>query len=154
MFRNIIRTSDEKVLTLLRLVLAIVVFPHGAQKVLGWFGGFGFSGTFGFLTQQMHIPGALAILVLAAEFLGPIGLLVGFLGRIAAFGIAVDFLVAALMVHRPNGFFMNWTGQQKGEGVEFFILAIGIALAIMIKGSGAWSIDRLLAGEDQRQSPS
>ena len=153
MFRNIIRTSDDKVLTLLRLALAIVVFPHGAQKVLGWFGGFGFSGTFGFLTQQMHIPAALAILVFAAEFLGPIGLFFGFLGRIAAFGIAVDFLVAALMVHRPNGFFMNWSGQQKGEGVEFFILAIGIALAIVVKGSGAWSIDRLLAGKDQPQTP-
>jgi len=149
MFRKIIRTSDDKVLTLMRLLLAIVVFPHGAQKVLGWFGGFGFSGTYGFLTQQMHIPAALALLVFAAEFLGPIGLFFGFLGRIAAFGIAVDFLVAALMVHRPNGFFMNWSGQQKGEGVEFFILAIGIAIAIMIGGSGAWSIDGALARKDQ-----
>ena len=145
MFRNIIRTSDDKVLTLLRLVLAIVVFPHGAQKVLGWFGGFGFSGTYGFLTQQMHIPAPLAFLVFAAEFLAPIGLLFGFLGRVAAFGIAVDFAVALFMVHLPNGFFMNWSGQQKGEGIEFFFLAIGIAIAIMIGGSGAWSVDRVLA---------
>ena len=145
MFRNIIRTSDDKVLTLLRLVLAIVVFPHGAQKVLGWFGGFGFSGTYGFLTQQMHIPAALAILVFAAEFLAPIGLLFGFLGRVAAFGIAVDFAVALFLVHLPNGFFMNWSGQQKGEGIEFFFLAIGIAIAIMIGGSGAWSLDGMLA---------
>jgi putative oxidoreductase len=151
MLRNILRTNDDKVLTLLRLVLAVVVFPHGAQKVLGWFGGFGFSGTMGFLTQQMHIPTALAILVFAAEFLGPIGLFFGFLGRVAAFGIAVDFTVAALLVHRPNGFFMNWSGQQKGEGVEFFVLAVGIAIAIMIRGSGAWSLDRLLAGRDQMQ---
>ena len=151
MFRTIIRTSDDKVLTLLRLVLAIVVFPHGAQKVFGWFGGFGFSGTYGFLTQQMHIPAALAILVFAAEFLAPIGLFFGFLGRVAAFGIAVDFAVALFMVHLPNGFFMNWSGQQKGEGIEFFILAIGIALAIMIGGSGGWSIDRLLTGRDQLQ---
>jgi putative oxidoreductase len=145
MFSNIIRTSDDKVLTLLRVVLAIVVFPHGAQKVLGWFGGFGFSGTYGFLTQQMHIPAALAILVFAAEFLAPIGLLFGFLGRVAAFGIAVDFAVALFMVHLPNGFFMNWSGQQKGEGIEFFFLAIGIAIAIMIGGSGAWSVDGVLA---------
>jgi putative oxidoreductase len=145
MLRNIIRTSDDKVLTLLRIVLAIVVFPHGAQKVLGWFGGFGFSGTYGFLTQQMHIPAALAILVFAAEFLAPIGLLFGFLGRVAAFGIAVDFAVALFMVHLPNGFFMNWSGQQKGEGIEFFFLAIGIAIAIMIGGSGAWSLDGMLA---------
>jgi putative oxidoreductase len=149
MFRNIIRTNDDKVLTLLRLALAIVVFPHGAQKVLGWFGGFGFAGTYGFLTQQMHIPAPLALLVFAAEFLAPIGLVVGFLGRIAAFGIAADFIVALFLVHLPNGFFMNWSGQQKGEGIEFFILAIGIAVAIMIGGSGAFSIDRSLS-KDQR----
>jgi putative oxidoreductase len=150
MFRNIIRTNDDKVLTLLRLVLAIVVFPHGAQKVLGWFGGFGLAGTYGFLTQQMHIPAALAVLVFAAEFLAPIGLVFGFLGRVAAFGIAVDFIVALFLVHLPNGFFMNWSGQQKGEGIEFFFLAIGIAVAIMIRGSGAFSIDRILS-KDQLQ---
>jgi putative oxidoreductase len=150
MFRNIIRTNDDKVLTLLRLVLAIVVFPHGAQKVLGWFGGFGLAGTYGLLTQQMHIPAALAVLVFAAEFLAPIGLVFGFLGRVAAFGIAVDFIVALFLVHLPNGFFMNWSGQQKGEGIEFFFLAIGIAVAIMIRGSGAFSIDRILS-KDQLQ---
>jgi len=151
MLSRIIRTSDDKVLTVLRLALAIVVFPHGAQKVLGWFGGFGPSGTYGFLTQQMHIPAVLAILVFAAEFLGPIGLFVGFLSRIAAFGIAVDFAVALFMVHLPNGFFMNWSGQQKGEGIEFFFLAIGIAIAIMIGGSGAWSVDRALTTRNQQQ---
>ncbi len=150
MFRNIIRTNDDKVLTLLRLALAIVVFPHGAQKVLGWFGGFGFAGTYGFLTQQMHIPAPLALLVFAAEFLAPIGLVLGFLGRVAAFGIAVDFIVALFLVHLPNGFFMNWSGQQKGEGIEFFFLAIGIAVAIMIGGSGAFSIDRIIS-KDQLQ---
>jgi putative oxidoreductase len=97
----------------------------------------------------MHIPAVLAILVFAAEFLGPIGLFVGFLSRIAAFGIAVDFLVALFLVHLPNGFFMNWSGQQKGEGIEFFFLAIGIAIAIMVGGGGAWSIDRLLTTKDQ-----
>ena len=145
MWRNVIRTTDDKVLTLLRLALGIVVFPHGAQKLLGWFGGFGYSGTMDFLTGTMHIPMLLALLVIAAEFFGALGLIAGFLGRIAAFGIAVNFTVAALMVHRPNGFFMNWSGQQKGEGVEFFILAIAIAVAIMIRGSGGWSIDRLIS---------
>jgi putative oxidoreductase len=144
MFRNIIRTPDDKVLALIRIALGIVVFPHGAQKVLGWWGGFGFAGTMGFFTQQMHIPYVLALLVFAAEFLGALGLIFGFLGRIAAFGIAVDFAVAAFLVHIPNGFFMNWTGQQKGEGIEFFILTIAMAIAIMIRGSGAWSIDRAL----------
>ena len=151
MLSKIIRTGDDKVLTVLRLALAIVVFPHGAQKVFGWFGGFGLAGTYGFLTQQMHIPAPLAILVFAAEFLAPIGLFIGFLSRIAAFGIAIDFAVALFMVHLPNGFFMNWSGQQKGEGIEFFFLAIGIAIAIMIGGSGAWSVDRLLTNKDQGQ---
>lgn len=153
MFSKIISTSDDKILTLLRVVLGIVIFPHGAQKVLGWFGGFGFAGTYGFLTQQMHIPAALAILVFAAEFLGSIGLLVGFLGRVAAFGIAVNLTVAVFLVHLPNGFFMNWSGQQKGEGIEFFILAIGIAIAIMIGGSGAYSIDLALTRKGQRNAP-
>jgi putative oxidoreductase len=101
----------------------------------------------------MHIPASLAVLVFAAEFLAPIGLVVGFLGRIAAFGIAVDFLVAVFMVHLPNGFFMNWSGQQKGEGIEFFTLAIGIAIAIMIGGSGAWSIDRTLTRGNPASPP-
>lgn len=144
MIRNILRTPNDKVLTLLRLVLAIVVFPHGAQKMLGWFGGFGPAGTMGFLTQQLHIPAPLAVLVFGAEFFAPIALMVGLLGRIAAFGIAVDFTVVALMAHLPNGFFMNWTGQQKGEGIEMFILIVGIALAILVRGSGAFSLDRLL----------
>jgi len=144
MWRKIIRTDDDKVLILLRVALAIVVFPHGAQKLLGWFGGFGFSGTMGFLTQQMHIPAALALLVFAAEFFGALGVFFGFLGRIAAFGIAVDFTVVALMAHLPNGWFLNYSGQQKGEGVEFFIVPVATAIAIVIRGSGAWSIDRLL----------
>ncbi len=144
MWRKIIRTDDDRVLTLLRVALAIMVFPHGAQKLLGWFGGFGFSGTMGFLTQQMHIPAAFALLVFAAEFFGALGVLFGFLGRIAAFGIAVDLTVVAVMAHLPNGFFLNYSGQQKGEGVEFLIVPVATAIAIVIRGSGAWSIDRAL----------
>ena len=145
MWQKIIRTDDDKVLTLLRIALGIVVFPHGAQKLLGWYGGFGYSGTMGFLTGMMHIPYPLALLVIAAEFFGALGLIVGFLGRIAAFGIAINFIVVVLLVHLPNGFFMNWTGQQKGEGYEFFILLIAMAIAILIRGSGALSIDRILS---------
>ena len=150
------KTSSSTAPLIARLVLGLVMFPHGAQKVLGWFGGFGIAGTYGFLTQQMHIPAALAVLVFAAEFLGSIGLLVGFLGRVAAFGIAVNLAVAVFLVHLPNGFFMNWSGQQKGEGIEFFILAIGIAIAIMIGGSGAYSIDLALTrkGQPQRNTSS
>lgn len=145
MWQKILRTDDDKVFTLLRVALGVVVFPHGAQKLLGWFGGPGFTGTVGFLTGMMHIPYPIALLVIAAEFFGALGLIVGFLGRIAAFGIAVNFIVVVLLVHRHNGFFMNWTGQQKGEGYEFFILLIAMAIAILIRGSGAWSIDRMLS---------
>ena len=145
MFRNLMKTTDDFSLTLLRLVLGVVFFAHGAQKALGWFGGYGFSGTMGFFTQQMHIPAPLAFLAIAAEFLGSIGLLLGLLGRVAAFGITCNMVVAICMVHRHIGFFANWSGQQKGEGYEYHLLAIAIALSIMIKGSGAFSADRALS---------
>jgi len=142
MFQKLMNTSDDFVVTLLRLALGVVFFAHGAQKVLGWFGGFGFQASLGFFTQQMHIPAVLAVLAMAAEFLGGIGLLIGFLGRVAAFGIATNMVVAVTLVHRHVVFFANWYGSQKGEGYEYHILTIAICLAIMIKGSGALSIDR------------
>ncbi|HTD84876.1 MAG TPA: DoxX family protein [Gemmatimonadaceae bacterium] len=145
MFRNLLRTPDDKVLTLLRVVLAIVVFPHGAQKMLGWFGGFGPAGTLGFLTTQMHIPYPIALLVFVGEFFAPIALFFGFLGRLSALAIAIDYATVALLVHVRNGFFMNWGGQSRGEGYEYFILAVGIAIALVLRGSGAWSIDRIIA---------
>jgi putative oxidoreductase len=142
MFSKLMNTTDDFSVTLLRLALGAVFFAHGAQKVLGWFGGYGFKGTYGFFTQQMHIPAAFAVLAIAAEFLGSIGLVLGFLGRVAAFGIACNMAVAVYMVHRHFGFFANWFGTQKGEGYEYHILALVICLVIMIKGSGALSIDR------------
>ena len=145
MFRKLINTTDDFAVTILRLLLGVVFFAHGAQKVLGWFGGYGFSATMGFFTHQMGIPAPLAALAIAAEFLGGIGLLLGFLGRIAAFGIACNMVIAIVMVHQHFGFFANWTGQQKGEGIEYHVMAIAIALAIMIKGSGALSVDRALS---------
>lgn len=145
MVRKLINTSSDPAITILRLVLGMVFFAHGAQKALGWFGGYGFTATMGFFTQQAHIPAAFAFLAICAEFLGGIGLLLGFLGRIAAFGIASNMVVAVAMVHRHFGLFANWSGTQKGEGYEYHLLAIAIALAIMIKGSGALSIDRALS---------
>jgi len=147
MFQKLMNTSDDFVVTLLRLALGAVFFVHGAQKALGWFGGFGFRATLGFFTQQMHIPAVLAVLAIAAEFLGSIGLIVGFLGRVAAFGIATNMVVAVVLVHRHFGFFANWLGTQQGEGYEYHILAIIICLAIMIKGSGALSVDRSASRE-------
>jgi putative oxidoreductase len=145
MFDRITNTTDDFVVTILRLALGAVFFAHGAQKVLGWFGGYGLRSTFGFFTQQRHIPAPLAVLAIAAEFLGGIGLIIGFLGRVAAFGIACDMGVAVALVHRHFGFFANWSGTQQGEGFEYHMLAITIALAIMIRGSGALSLDRSLS---------
>ena len=146
MLKKLISTKDDGLLTLLRLTLGVVMFPHGAQKVLGWFGGYGFTGTMHFFTEQMHIPAVFAVLAIAAEFLGSLGLITGFLSRIAAFGIAVNMAVAIAMVHGANGFFINWFGNQKGEGYEYHLLAIGLALIVMIYGAGKASVDAALAG--------
>lgn len=144
---ELLRTDKSVTALLLRLALGIVIFPHGAQKVFGWFGGYGLHGTLNFFTQTMGIPVVFAVLAIAAEFLGSLGLVTGLLTRVAAFAIAVEMLVAVALVHLHNGFFMNWSGAQKGEGFEFHLLAIGIAIALMIKGGGAASIDGTLAGE-------
>jgi putative oxidoreductase len=145
MFRKLMNTTDDYALTILRLLFGIVFFAHGAQKALGWFGGYGFTGTMGFFTQKLNIPAPFAVLAIAAEFLGGLGVLVGLLSRVAAFGIACNMVVAVAMIHIHIGFFANWYGTQKGEGFEFHILAVAIALFIMIKGSGALSLDRALA---------
>ena len=149
MLRKLLATSNDLTLTLVRLVLGVVFFAHGAQKMLGWFGGYGFHGTMGFFTQQMGIPAPLAFLAICAEFFGGLGLILGLLARIAALGIITNMLVAIATVHVGNGFFMNWSGQQKGEGFEYHLLAITLALIVLIKGSGALSVDRMLAGSDR-----
>jgi len=149
MFRRLLATSDDWTLTLLRLVLGTIFFAHGAQKTLGWFGGYGFSATMGFFTGMLHIPAPLAFLAICAEFLGGIGLVVGALGRVAAFGIACNMIVAVLMVHGRFGMFMNWSGQQKGEGFEYHLLAMVIAVVLMARGSGAFSLDRALISKSE-----
>ena len=128
-----------------RLTLGLVMFPHGAQKALGWFGGYGYSGTMGFFIQSMHIPAPLAFLAIAAEFAGSLGLILGLFSRVAAAGIAANMIVAILTVHAANGFFMNWTGNQKGEGYEYHLLALGLAFIVLLQGAGAVSLDGLIA---------
>jgi len=145
MIRRLYTTDDSLATAILRLTLGAVFFAHGAQKMLGWFGGFGFAGTMGFFTGMAHIPAPLAFLAIAAEFFGGIGLILGFLTRIAAFGIGVNMLVAIMTVHLPFGFFMNWTGTQKGEGFEFHLLVLAIVVFLMIRGAGAFSVDRILS---------
>jgi putative oxidoreductase len=143
--KKIFETQDDFVTFILRLGLGVVFFPHGMQKILGWFGGYGFSGTLGFFTGTMGVPMLFAVLAILAEGLGSLGLLSGLLTRVAAFGITVNMIVAIYMVHFANGFFMNWTGKQGGEGYEYHLLAIAIGIALMIRGGGKWSADRMIA---------
>jgi putative oxidoreductase len=129
----------------LRVFLGVVMFPHGAQKLLGWFGGFGYEGTMGFLTDKMGMPAIVAILVILGESLGALGLITGFLTRFCAFGIATIMAGAIVMVHMSNGFFMNWSGNLPGEGFEYHLLAIAAAVPLMINGGGKFSIDDMIA---------
>jgi putative oxidoreductase len=133
MIRRLYATDDSTATSILRLVLGVVFFAHGAQKMLGWFGGFGFAVTMNFFTGMMHIPAPLAFLAIAAEFFGGMGLILGFLTRIAAFGIGVNLLVAIMIEHRAFGFFINWSGTQKGEGFEFHLLVVAIVVFLMIQ---------------------
>ena len=146
MLRKIVQTDDDIASFVLRLLLGIVFFPHGMQKVFGWFGGAGFSGTMEGFTAKMGIPVFFAFLAILAESAGSLGLISGFLTRIAAFGVTCNMVVAIFMVHLKNGFFMNWFGKQQGEGFEYHLLVIAITIALMIRGGGRWSVDRVLSG--------
>lgn len=145
MLKRLLATDDCASFTVLRLFLAVVMFPHGAQKVFGWFGGPGFSNTMGMFTHMMGIPYVFGLAAVLTEFLGPLFLLAGLCTRLAALVIGFEIAVAAFMVHLPNGFFMNWSGKQAGEGFEYHILVVGMALALVIGGGGKGSLDRLLS---------
>ena len=148
MIKKLLGTNDDIAAFVLRVLLGVVMLAHGAQKLLGWFGGFGFSGTMGFFTGTMGIPAVFAFLVIMSEFFGSLALITGAITRLAAFGAGCVMLGATLMVHLPYGFFMNWAGKQQGEGFEFHLLAMAIAVALMIKGGGRWSIDGLLTRKE------
>lgn len=126
---------------ILRITLGVIFFPHGAQKLFGWFGGPGFEQTVGYFITQFGVLPVITLLVVLAESLGAIALILGLYSRVMAAGIGLVMLGAMFTAHIQNGFFMNWTGQQAGEGIEFHLLALGICIAILIKGSGKWSID-------------
>ena len=143
--KALFRTDDGWAGLILRVALGLVMFPHGAQKLLGWYGGFGFDGTMGFFTQKMGLPWLIALLVIIGESFGSVALLAGFLTRFTAASLAVIMLGAITMVHLPNGFFMNWFGKQAGEGYEYHLLVIGIAAALLVTGGGKWSVDRKMA---------
>ena len=146
MVKKLLATNAANVTAFIaRLALGITLFPHGAQKLFGWFGGYGFSGTIGFLTAKAGLPYILALLVILIESIGALFVLVGFITRIAAFGIFIEFIGVIFKVHLANGFFMNWSGSQKGEGIEYFILLLGLALILIITGGGKASIDAAIS---------
>jgi putative oxidoreductase len=144
MLRKLFKTDGNVVGLVARIVLGLVILPHGLQKLVGAFGGYGFSNTIGYFTST-GIPVIIAFLIIMAESFGSLGLITGFLSRFSAFGISLVMLGAIMLVHLPNGFFMNWGGQQQGEGFEFHMLALGLAFLVMIFGGGKWSIDKLIS---------
>ena len=148
--KALFQTDESWTGLILRLTLSLVIFPHGAQKLLGWYGGFGFSGTMGFFTETMHLPWLIAFLVIIGESFGSVALLLGFLTRFTAASLAVIMVGAIVTTHIPHGFFMNWFGKQQGEGYEYHLLVIGIAVALLVTGAGRWSIDREIAGRVAR----
>jgi len=142
--KKIFQTNESNASTIIRIVLGLILFPHGAQKMLGWFGGYGFNGTMGFLTDTAGLPWIIAFLVIAIEFFGSIALIVGFATRIVAVGIISLFTGIIATSHLQNGFFMNWYGNLKGEGYEFHLLILGMAIALLVSGAGKWSVDYAL----------
>lgn len=142
--RALFATDSSLSPTVLRLTLAIVMFPHGAQKLLGWFGGYGFEGTMGFMTGQVGLPWLVAFGVVLLEFFGPLLLVLGLGTRAVGAGFAA-LMVGAANMHASHGFFMNWSGQQAGEGFEYHLLMIGMGLALALTGGGRWSLDRRLS---------
>jgi putative oxidoreductase len=136
--------SDNWAALIARVALGATVFVHGAQKLFGWFGGYGFEGTMGYLTGQAGLPYLLALLVILIESIAALMVITGLLTRVAALGIFGLFTIIMIKFHSTNGFFMNWAGNQKGEGIEYFIILLGVALVLIIAGGGKASLDAAL----------
>jgi putative oxidoreductase len=149
MFKRLLQTTNDPVFTIIRLLLGLVFFAHGAQKMLGWFGGYGFSGTLSAFSAS-GMPTSLALFVILTEFFGSVALICGAFARVASGAIALLMVGAIVMVHAHFGFYMNWFGQQKGEGFEYHLLAIGLAVAVLVRGAGSFSIDGLLSKSTAR----
>ena len=146
LLRKVLATQPDGAALIARLTLALVMFPHGAQHALGWFGGYGFAGTHDWMTKTAGFPSALAALAIVIELVAPLALAIGIGGRLAALGI-FGLMVGAASTHLQHGFFMNWFGALAAgaEGFEYHLLALALAAVVMVKGSGALSLDRRLA---------
>ncbi len=145
MLRRLMSTDDSKATALLRVALGIVFFAHGSQKVFGWFDGPGFNGALAYFAS-LHVPTVFALVAIAAEFLGSLGLIFGLLSRVAALGITGIMIVAMALVHIHFGFFMNWHGNQAGEGIEYHLLVLAMTVFLMIRGAGSLSLDQRFTG--------
>lgn len=145
MLLKLFLTKNDVAPLVLRVLLGILILPHCMQKLFGWFGGAGYHGTMGFFTGSMGFPAMLAFLYMLAEPLACLGLITGFLTRLAAFFIAVEMAMDVAMIHVSYGFFMNWNGDKGGEGIEYHLLVIAITIALMIRGGGKWSVDGALS---------
>ncbi len=143
--RKLMRTDNNIASTIIRVTLGVVFFAHGAQKMLGWFGGAGPAGAVKYFAG-MRIPKVFAWLAIGAEFFGSLGLIFGLLTRVASLGLAANMIVAIAKVHMQFGFFMNWHDEQEGEGIEYHILVLSMIAFLMMQGAGAFSLDRRLSG--------
>ena len=142
---RLLATDRDAATAVARVTLGTVMLAHGLQKAFGWFGGYGFEGTMAFFTNTIGLPAVAGFLIILLESAGALALIAGLAGRPIALGLVVVMAGAAWTVHRPNGFFMNWFADQKGEGIEFAVLAIALSIVVVLRGSGAWSVDRALA---------
>ena len=143
--KMLFHTDDSLSSFILRMTVGAVMFPHGAQKLVGWFGGYGFSGTMDAFTGKMGMPWIIAFLVIIGESLGALALIAGFMTRFIAASLAVIMIGAIAMGQWQHGFFMNWFGQQAGEGFEYHLLMIGMCFALVLVGGGKWSVDQGIA---------
>jgi len=139
--KYLFQTNDNFSYWVPRVILGCVMFPHGAQKLFGWFGGFGFTNSMTYFTQTAGLPWIIAFLIIMGESLGSLGLIVGFFTRLSALGLICIMVGAIITVHIPNGFFMNWFGKQAGEGFEYHLLVIGMSIPLLISGGGKYSVD-------------
>ncbi len=148
--KSFFSTNASWPLLIVRLGVGGVLLPHGFQKLLGWFGGFGWSATLSFFSSALHVPVPIAVLVILGESLGSVAMLLGLMTRFVAFGYLLIMIGAIAMVHWPNGFFMNWFGKQAGEGFEYHLLVISMAAALLVGGGGKWSVDAIIARRTRR----
>ncbi|MGD2126644.1 MAG: DoxX family protein [Desulfobacteraceae bacterium] len=149
MYKEFVKTDRSPAQLIIRIALGVVMFPHGAQKVFGWFGGAGYAKTIEAFAG-MGFPAWTTVVLMVTETLGAVLLILGFLTRVWAMGIGIAMTICMFMNHVQHGFFMNWFGQQKGEGFEYHILVLGIVLALIIRGGGVFSMDRKLLPDTYR----